>query len=121
MRKITETEQSIKRIKDELIRRSKDINERINKYRRNASDNGDAGFEDNRIKTVSVAGKETDGYAKSETGKATNRKSRYAGTDTDDFIRKIEVEIESSRIGRQNRDNEQSRSDIEEKRRVRSR
>lgn len=121
MRKVTETEQSIKRIKDELIRRSKDINERINKYRRNASDNGDAGSEDNRIKTVTVTGKESVGYAKSETGKTSGGKPGYDATDTDDFIRKIEAEIESSGIDRQNRDREQSRSDIEEKRKVRSR
>ncbi len=115
-RGVAKTEQSIIRIKSEVTRRIKELNERIDRYRRNASDNGDAGFEDNRIEKQSAGRAETDRTVQTGTGKSSDGKQRNAGRDTEAFLRQIDAEIESARVDRQTRDAEQSRSDSERER-----
>ena len=115
-RGVAATEQAINRIKTEMTRRVRELNERINQYRRNASNVGATGQGDYGTKRGSVT--------ENRNGHGLQRQEHYSGegerksvtADTDTFLRKIETEIQSAGTGRQNYSDEQSRFDIERER-----
>lgn len=120
-RGVKSTEQTINRIKTEMTRRVKELNERINQYRRNASNVGATGQGDYETKRGSIT--------ENRNGHGLQRSEHYAGkgkwesvtTDTDAFLREIETEIQSAGTGRQSRQDEQGRFNTERERQVKGR
>lgn len=120
-RGVTATEQAINRIKTEMTRRVKELNERINQYRRNASDVGDAGQSD--------YGTERGSFTKNGNRYGLQRQEHHVGerkwesvtTDTGAFLREIETGIRSEETSRQSREAEQGRSDTERERETKGR
>lgn len=120
-RGVTATEQAINRIKTETIRRVKELNERINQYRRNASDVGEAGQGDYGVEIGTVKEQGFDKHLQRPDTVLAGRKTESVRNDTDTFLREIEAEIQSSGTGRQGRADEQSRFDTERERETKGR
>lgn len=112
-RGVAATEQAINRIKTEMTRRVRELNERINQYRRNASNVGTTGQGD--------YGTEKGSFTENRNRYGLQRQEHHVGkgkwesvtTDTDAFLREIETEIQSAGTGRQSRQDEQSRFNTE--------
>lgn len=115
-RGVAATEQAINRIKAEMTRRVKELNERINQYRRNASNVGETGQGNYGTKKGSITENRNRYGLQRQEHHAGERKWESVTADTDTFLREIETEIQSSGTGRQNRQDEQHRFDTKRER-----
>lgn len=115
-RKVESTELAVNRIKSEITERIRELNERISKYRRNASDTGESGCGDYKSEIGAVRADERVGILQRTDRKSETGKVRTFTTDTDYFLREIETEIQSTGTGGQNHKDEPSRFNTERKR-----